>query len=359
MEPWYGDEEKDAMVKYMESGGWLTEYKETRFFEQQVSNYLQIKHANAVNNGTLALFGSLLALGLGAGDEVIVPDYTMISSTNVIGLVNASPVILDIDPLNLCLDINLLEDAITPNTKAVLFVSINGRSPNMDKLVSICKKNGLFLIEDSAQSLGSKYKAKHLGTFGDVGTFSFSTPKIITTGQGGMVVTDNDVLDTRIKLVKNFGRTESARSTGKEEVYESVGLNFKFTDLQAVIGIEQMKKLDWRVERKKEMYKLYHETLKNIPEIKFIKTDLVDTTPWFIDILVAEREKLASYLNEHKVGTLPFHPPIHTQKPYEHIRGDFIESLSLSKQGLWLPSSTFLSDEDILYVCSKISEFYK
>ena len=354
MEPWIGEEEKKALMEYLDSGGWLTEFEKTRQFEQMVTSYVGSKYASTLTNGTITLAASVMALGLKAEDEVIVPDYTMIASANAVILAGAKPILVDIDRNNLCLNLDLAEEAITPKTKAIMFVSINGRSPPMEKVISSARDNDLFLIEDAAQSLGSKWRGKHLGTFGDLGSFSFSAPKVITTGQGGMIVTDNEQLYRRILLIKDFGRPKSG-----VDYYEVLGYNFKFTDLQAVIGIEQMKKLDWRVERKKEIYKLYRDLLQGTPKINFIETDLKNTSPWFIDILVEEkREDLMSFLDKKGIGTRPFYPPIHTQPPYAHVSGTFKDSEYVSQEGLWLPSSSFLTNEDIQRVCKEIRDFF-
>jgi perosamine synthetase len=253
VEPLIGEEEKRAMEEYLESGGWLTEFKKTREFEERIADFLGVKYVSAVNNGTVSLLLALLALGIKREDEVIVPDYTMIASANAVVLAGAKPVLVDIDPKNLCLDIEKTKKAITPKTKAIILVTINGRYPEMEKFVNLSQENNLFLIEDAAQSFGSRYKGKPLGTFGEVGSFSFSPHKIITSGQGGCLVTDNQELYQKILKIKDFGRPQSG-----VDYHETMGYNFKFTDLQAVIGIEQLKKIDWRVKRKKEIYqKIY------------------------------------------------------------------------------------------------------
>lgn len=355
IEPWLGKEERRAVNEYLLGGGWLTEFKKTREFEQMIADYVGARYVSVVSNGTVSLAISLMALEVQRGDEVIVPDYTMIASSNAVVLAGAKPIFVDIDSQNLCLDLNLVEKAITSKTKAIILVTINGRYPEMDKFVEFSRNRNIFLIEDAAQSLGSRYKGKHLGTFGDIGIFSFSSPKIITTGQGGALATDNKELYQKILKIKNFGRRKSG-----VDYHETMGYNFKFTDLQAVIGIEQMKKLDWRVKRKKEIYQLYKELLGDIKEIKFIDTNIEDTMPWFIDILVLEdrREALAAFLKEHNIGTRPFYPAIHTQPPYSYVKGNFKNSEKISKQGLWLPSSSFLKDEDITNICNNIKIFF-
>lgn len=358
MEPWIGEEEKRALIEYLDSGGWLTEFKKTREFEQMIADYVGSKYVSVVNNGTVSLAIAIMAIGIKSGDEIIVPDYTMIASANAVILAGAKPVLVDIDCTNLCLDYDSVEEAITPRTKAIMLVTINGRYPAMEEFVELANNHGLFLIEDAAQSLGSRYKGKHLGTFGDVGSFSFSAPKIITTGQGGALVTDDEELYQKILKLKDFGRTR-----GGVDYHETVGYNFKFTDLQAVIGIEQMKKLDGRVRRKKEMYKLYRDLLEDVEKIEFIDADLEDTSPWFIDILVEkgrkERDKLASFLDEKGIGTRPFYPAIHTQPPYSGMKGDFLNAGYVSERGLWLPSATFLCDEDIKTICEEIVNCFR
>lgn len=356
VEPWIGEEEKKAMAEYLDSGGWLTEYKKTREFEKLLANFIGAKYVSVVNNGTVSLVIALIALGIKGEDQVIVPDYTMIASANAIILAGAKPVLVDIDSKNLCLDLREVKKAITPKTKAIMLVTINGRSPEIEKFVALSKENNLYLIEDAAQSLGSRYKGKHLGTFGVAGSFSFSMPKVISTGQGGCLVTDNKELYQKILKIKDFGRAKSG-----VDYHETMGYNFKFTDLQAVIGIEQMKKLDWRVKRKKEMYKLYRDLLEDLKGIEFINTNLEDTSPWSIDILVDEkkRDELISFLEAKGIGARPFYPAIHTQPPYSWVKGDFRNSDYISKRGLWLPSPSFLSNEDIEYICKAIKDFFQ
>jgi perosamine synthetase len=357
IEPWIGGEEKKAVADYLDAGGWLTEFKKTREFERMIADYVGSKHASVVNNGTVSLMIALMALGIKNGDEIIVPDYTMIASANAIVLAGAKPVFVDIDPVNLCLELELAEKAINRRTKAIMFVSINGRCPDMDKVATLARKHNLYLVEDAAQSLGSRCRGKHLGTFGEIGSFSFSFPKIITTGQGGALVTDDEELYRRITMIKDFGRPKAG-----VDYHEIMGLNSKFTDLQAVIGIEQMKKLDWRVKRKKEIYKLYYDLLQGIKEVELIATNLEDCSPWFIDILVNRdgmRDNLAKFLESRGIGTRPFYPAIHTQPPYSYVKGNFRASESVSQRGLWLPSSSFLTNDDVERACSEIKAFFR
>lgn len=323
-----------------------------------IAKYVGSKYACVVNNGTISLFIALQALGIGNGDEVIVPDITMIASANAVLLAGAIPVFVDINEKNLCLDLDLARKKITQKTKAVMYVSLNGRSHDMQEVVSFCKKNKLALLEDAAQSLGSFWNGKHLGTFGQIGSFSFSTPKVITTGQGGALVTDSEDLIKQIRLIKDFGRAKS----GVDE-HIALGYNFKFTDIQAVIGIEQMKKLEGRVSRKKEIFSLYQKKLSDVSEIQFIPTNLENTSPWFIDALVEKREELIAYLKDQQIGTRPMYPALHTQVPYkewkEYKGKHYSRSEKIAQKGLWLPSASFLKDKAIIAICNNIKKFYK
>lgn len=354
IEPWVGEEEKEELIKTIESG-WITEAGRTRQFEQMVAEYVGSTYALAVNNGTVSLTIAALALGIGQGDEVIVPDFTMIASANAVVLAGVMPVLVDIDRETLCISLEATEAAITPRTKAIMPVPLNGRYPDMEALLKLAKKHNLFIIEDAAQALGSRYKGKHLGTLGDIGSFSFSTPKVITTGQGGMLVTDSEELSNKIYQLKDFGRLAHT-----DFYHEAIGYNFKFTDFQAAVGIAQMRKLRWRVDRKKDMYRLYKRLLEGIEGVQFVDINLEDTSPWYIDIMVENgREDLASYLKEKEIGTRPFYPALHSMPPYAHVRGNFKNSEYVSRTGLWLPSSSFLTDEDIERVCMEIRNYFQ
>ena len=351
MEPWIGEEERKAVDEYLRSGGWLTEFKITAEFARMVGDYVGSKHAFILANGTVTLYTALVAVGVGPGDEVIVPDYTMIASPNAVILAGAKPVLVDVDPVNLCLDLDLTEAAITPRTKAIMLVSINGRAPDMHHALEIARKHNVFLIEDAAQSLGARWQGNHLGTFGAIGSFSFSAPKIITTGQGGALVTDDDNLAEKIRQIRDFGRKQSG-----VDYHLSIGYNFKFTDLQAVIGIEQMKKLDWRVKRKKEMFALYQEWLRDVEEIKFLPTS-DEVPPWFVDILVPDPVGLREHLKQSGIDSRPFYPAIHSQPAY-NLLGSYPNAEFAARHGIWLPSSSFLTNEQIETICGIASKYY-
>lgn len=355
MQPWFGEEEKKALCEYMDEGGFLTEFKRTERFEQMIAEYTGAKHCVVVNNGTISLTLAALALGIQAGDEVIVPNFTMIATPNSVRMFGAVPVFVDVEPETLCLDLDLTRKAITPRTKAIMLVSANGRYPKagIEAFVELAREYGLHLIEDSAQSLGSFYpNGKHVGTVGAVGSFSFSAPKIISTGQGGCLVTDDDDLAFRLRRLKDFGR-----SAGGTDIHDWIGYNFKFTELQACIGIEQMKKLPERVVLKKKVFERYWSNLQGIPGFTLFPHDLDHTVPWFIDSLVDRRSELIDHLKGRGIGTRVMYPPINKQKAY-HVEGEHPVSNEVGLRGLWLPSATQLRPEEIDRICASIREFY-
>lgn len=362
MEPWFNEAEKQALIGYMNSGGWLTEHKKTEELEKMIAKYTGAKYCVMVCNGTIALTTALLIHDIRhVAQTVLVPDYTMFATATSVDLAGARPEFVDVERETLCIDLKEIKKHFLLGVQALMLVSINGRYPtNVEEIIELCYDSNILVIEDAAQSLGSFHKGKHIGRYGAIGCFSFSMPKIITTGSGGCLITDDKKIYEKIKLIKNFGRKK--RGT---DICDSIGYNFMYTDLQAVIGIEQMKKLPWRVERKKEMYSLYIDLLSDIcvidsEGIDWVATDLKDTAPWMVDILADNRDKLAKYLKKKGIGTRPFYPAIHMQKPFYLEDGKkFPNADYISKHGLWLPSSSSLTDADIEFICNAIVTYYE
>ena len=325
-EPLIGQAEKQALAEYMESGGYLTEYKKTEEFEKMLAEFLGVKYVSLVPNGTIALYLALLASGVGEGDEVIVPDLTMIATANAVTMTGAVPELTDIEPEKWCMDMSKV--SFGGRTKALIYVDFNGRSGDMEAVQRFCDKKGLVLIEDACQALGSQHNGKYLGTFGRFGCFSLGFHKIITTGQGGFVVTHSDKDHEIIERLKDFGRLK-----GGNDIHTHMGFNFKFTDLQAVVGIEQLKTIEKRIAKKKQIYEWYwHEK--------------PDYTPWFIEAIAPQL--IADYLAKQGIGTRPIYPPIHTQPIYPD--GDYPVAEAISRNGLWLPSSLTLEEKDVRFI---------
>lgn len=329
------------------------EFKKTEEFEKMICDFTGAKYCSVLPNGTISLVLALMALGIKEGDEVIVPDFTMIATPNAVLMAGAKPVLVDIDEDSLCLNPELVKKSITSKTKAIFHVSINGRSGRLTELKKLCRDKKVVLIEDAAQSLGSFYRHKHLGRHGLVGSFSFSVPKIITTGQGGALITDSKDIFEKIEKLKDFGRVKAGM-----DWHDQIGWNFKFTDLQAVLGTAQMKKLPKRVKLKRDIYARYQSYLKGIKEIQFIPTDLKNVSPWFIDVLVSDPLALQNYLKTKNIGSRTFYPAIHSQPVYRVYGNNFPVATKIAKHGLWLPSSSFLTKSDIKYVCEQVRNFY-
>lgn len=355
MRPLFGEEEKKAICEYMDEDGFITEFKRTEQFEQMIAEYTGAKHCVVVNNGTISLTLAAMAVGVQAGDEVIVPNYTMIATPNSVKMFGAVPIFVDVEPETLCLDIEKVKQALTPKSRAIMLVSANGRYPKVgiSAFEELAHERNLLLIEDSAQSLGSFYPdGRHIGRAGLVGSFSFSAPKIISTGQGGALITDDDAIAAKLRRLKDFGR-----SGGGNDIHDSIGYNFKFTELQACIGIEQMKKLPARVERKKEIWRRYADNLAGVTGIRLFDHDLDRTSPWFIDAIVEDREGLIAHMKEAAIGARVMYPPINKQIAYQAPGENPVSNL-IGVKGLWLPSAVQLTDIEIDRICKCIREFY-
>jgi perosamine synthetase len=338
--------------------GYLTEYKKTEELEREIEKYLNVKHCIMVNNGTISLSLALLALDIKPGDKVIVPNITMIASINAIRFIGAIPILVDVDD-RLLLDIDKAMSYIKKDSgiKAVMFVSLNGRwlAPTDEFFIEFCKERGIGIIDDAAQAFGScDHNFVKIGNKCDIASFSFSMPKIITTGQGGCLTTNDDTLAQKLRRLKDFGR-----DSGGNDSHPEFGINSKFTEFQAVIGLTQLKTIDWRVQRKKEIYKKYYANLSFIDGIEFIATDLEYTTPWFIDVFVENRSRLIFDLKSVGVMTRPIYPALNTQKVNYGITDEVLPlSNKYALKGLWLPSSLTLKDEDIAFICKKVREFH-
>ena len=345
IEPQVGESEVNAMTNYLRSGGWLTEYKKTTEFERMIAKYTGSTFCSVVSNGTAALAIALWACGIGRGDEVLVPNFTMIATPNAVKLVGAEPVLVDVEPQTLCMDLDCAAQSLTKKTKALILVSLNGRAPDMGTVRQFCEVHNLTFLEDTAQSLGSFQHGVHLGTFGDIGVFSFSSPKIVTTGQGGALITDDEELYHKIKKLKDWGR-----EIGGNDRHDTIGYNFKFTDLQAVIGIEQMKKLPDRALKKRHIYTVYYSQLSDKFEMLPPRNE---TTPWFVDVYLDNPQELQVYLKENNIGSRLVYPPINEQKIYADGK-DYPVSRRYCHRGLWLPSSVSLTDEQVIGICHTI-----
>lgn len=355
--PWLTGTEKAALAAYLDSGGWLTEFQQTRKFEELLAAFNGAEHCLVVTSGTAALYLALLALGIGPGDGVVVPNYTMIATVNAVRWTGAEPILVDISPETMCLDLAGMPPHV--HAKAMIYVPINGRCGDMEAVCGYCRERGWVLMEDACQALGSTWRGKKLGTWGDLGVYSFTPHKIITTGQGGAIVTNHAGWAQKIRKLKDFHRTAPAT-----DEHDGLGFNFKFTDLQAVVGIEQMKTIEDRRARKKELYAAYASRLQALEEVRLLPTDLQEVTPWFMDILVAKaahREGLRAHLKDHGIDSRPCYPAVNRQVLYAEKwpRGTFPVSEDMAERGLWLPSSLGLTAAEVERVCDAVEGYFR
>ncbi len=352
IEPYLTENDIAAVTDYLRSGGWLTEFQKTAEFEQRLAEFVSAKHATVVTSGTAALYLSLLALGIGPGDSVIVPDFTMIATPNVVRWAGAEPILCDIDPQTLCLDLNKVR--LRPDTLAMIYVPINGRSGDMQQVRQFCRSHGLVLIEDACQALGSQSAGQKLGTFGDVGVFSFTPHKIITTGQGGAIVTNDDAVAEKIRKLKDFHRLQPG-----VDQHDGIGFNFKFTDLQAVIGIEQLKIIEERIEGRRNVWRTYAEELADIEWLEFLPLGSDEVVPWFADALLTgvQKQPFLDYMKQQGIGCRTFYPPLHTQPPYADQAGEFLVSSDIAARGVWLPSSIQMPTDELRRVVETIRAY--
>lgn len=355
-EPQVGEKERELLLQVLDSN-FLNDGEYTTRFEQQLARLLGCKHVVAVTSGTSALFLALVANGIGHGDEVIVPDITFIATANAVAMAGAIPVLVDIDPETLNISPSEIEKAITPQTKAIIPVHISGRSADMSNILKIAKDNNLVIIEDAAEALLSRLDGKYLGTYGNAGIISFSPNKTITTGQGGGILTDDDILVSRLRELKDQGRP--VRGTGGDDTHDQIGFNFKLTNLQAAIGIAQLEKLSDRIEKIKNTYQQYKESLKDLKELTLLPFAIEKgEVPQWVDALAPRRDELVEYLLEKNIVCRKFWFPLHAHKPYSLPDDQFPQSTELASKAFWLPSSFLLSETDIEQVCQHIRSFF-
>jgi perosamine synthetase len=325
-------------------------------FENEFANYIGAQHATSVCNGTVAIHLALEALDLAPGDEVIVPTLTYIASVNTILHAGATPVFADSIESTWQLDPEDVRRKITPRTRAVMAVHLYGLPCDMDRLISICKEQKLYLVEDCAEAFGTCYKGKHVGTFGDIATFSFYGNKTITTGEGGMVVSNSREL-----LDKAYHLKTQGVSPVREYWHDAIGYNYRMTNICAAIGLAQLEQADAIIERKRQIAGWYREGLKGLPLITHDEIPDTIHSYWMCSIAVddaGQRQPLREYLNVDGIETRPLFHPAHTL-PHCATGQEFQVAESLAARGINLPSYPGLSRENVNVICAAISSFFK
>jgi perosamine synthetase len=338
-------------------------------FEKFLADYCNVAYAVACSSGTAALHIALEALGVGPGDEVIVPCFTLVADSNMAILAGAKPVFVDVDPATWCIDVDLIENKITEKTVAIICVHMYGHPCDMDKIINIAKRHNLFVIEDAAQAHGTEYKGRKAGSLSDVACFSFYATKTLTTGEGGMIVTDNIDVAERAKIIRNQGFEGSRRTY----LHRLLGFNYRLTNIQAAIGLAQCERIEEKIEKKRKIYRRYNSLLASESEmILQVEKSWAKSTYWNTVVLIKDdfgksRDEVIKELEENGIQTqLVFkalnQQPVYaeSQDPrYPDISGSYPVSEDLSGRGLCLPSSLALTDGQIEEVAEKLLQCHR
>jgi len=331
----------------------------SKLFENEIKKFTKIKYCTTAVNGTAALHLCLLALNIKEKDEIIVPTFTYIASVNCIKYVGAKPIFVDSDFKTMQISIDDIEKKISKKTKAIIVPHLYGYSCNLTKLLRLKKKYKIYLIEDCAEALGSFYKKKHLGNFGDICAFSFFGSKTISTGEGGMVCSNNKLL---IKKVIKF-KGQGLNITKKKKYYwhDVIGYNYRMTNICAGLGYAQITRISQILKKKKNIYKFYKKNLDN-KHIEFpIEVDGLDSCYWLIVIFFRSKKinkSINKILNKNNIETRPTFYPVHTMPMYKS-KSYFKNANQLNDLGLCLPSFPGLKNRQLKKICKIINEYFK
>jgi len=365
--PWINKNDKKSVVDALEQR-WLTNGPNLEQFEKKFNHILKSKHSIGVSTATHGLHLSLASLGIGAGDEVIVPTFTFSATADAVEYCGAKPVFIDVDVDSFNILPKKILQKINKKTKAIIVVHYGGQSCDMNEIISICKKKGLPIIEDCAHALGSSYGTKKCGTMGKLGCFSFYPTKVITTGEGGMITTNNSTLYKKIKSLRSHGMSilpseREKKATWKYDIKE-LGFNYRLDEIRSSLGLSQLKRLNQINKRRINVAKKYSELLKNfngiiIPKVKKNRNHIFH----LYSIRVTEnyhmnRDELFQKLFSKDIGTSVQYRPLHMmsyyKKKYRLLKSDFPNANLLEKQILSLPIFPTMSDKEIQYVCRQI-----
>jgi perosamine synthetase len=348
----FGEEEISKIAESIRNEC-VSQGRVTTEFEQKLSEFLEAEHAVAVSSGSTALLLALMTVGIESGDEVIIPNRTWIATAHAVHLLGAKVVLVDVQPNLPIMDVTLVEQAITSRTKAIIPVHLNGRSVDMRTIRKIAEKYELYVIEDAAQAIASRNGEGYLGTQSDIGCFSLSVPKIISTGQGGFAVTSNKDLAHKMRFI----RTHGVANVIDPKRWVMPGFNFRFTDVQASIGLEQLKRLPERVQYLKELYSIYSEGLQASP-FRLIPVNLDQgEVPLYNEFLVKQREQWIQRLDSVGIETRPFYPDIDKAPYLTQLGHDFVNSRNYETQGVCLPSGPSQDKENVEFVINKVTAF--
>jgi len=365
--PWITQKEIDYVTDAVSRAWYSDAHIYHQRFERAFAGYLGLRYAMTLDSCTSAIHLSLVALGIGPGDEVVVPDITWIASAAPISYVGASPVFADIDPVTWCLSGSSLEDSISPRTKAVIPVDLYGNMPDMEAIKNVAERHSIAVIEDAAEAIGSEYKGKKSGAFGDVGVFSFHGSKTLTTGEGGMMVTDREDLYDRVLFLRDHGRKPGSKMFWNTEVaYKS-----KMSSMQAALGLAQLERIEQLLAKKRQIFTWYREELGDLDEV-ILNSEKPETrnTYWMVTAIVDEKlgmnkEYIIERMGRRNIDCRPFFYPLSSLPAYESTVQASLAgqrnrvSYKLSPFGINLPSGLNLTQEKVRYVCQNLREILK
>lgn len=352
-QPLLDGNEKRYLMECIDSGWISSEGPFVSEFEQKFAARVGRRHGVAVCNGSAALDAAVVALGIGAGDEVIMPTFTIISCAAAVVRAGATPVLVDSDPVSWNMDVNRIAEKLTPKTKAILIVHIFGLPTDVDPVLRLAREHGLKVLEDAAEMHGQTYRGRPCGSFGDLSVFSFYPNKHVTTGEGGMIVTDDDFLAQRCRSLRNL-----CFQPHKRFVHEELGWNMRMTNLQAAVGLAQLERLEEFVQRKRAMGRRYTELLRDERSIQLPigAADYADNIYWVYGLVLSDdlpfnAEIAMKRLADMGVGTRPFFWPMHEQPVFKKM-GLFCGELypaaeRLARRGFYVPSGLAITDEQI------------
>ena len=364
--PVIGELERKYLNECIDSGWISSEGPFVHRFETEMAEYAQRKHGIAVSSGTAALEIAAKAIGISEGDEVIMPTFTIISPAQAVSKLGAKPILVDSEPLTWNMDVSQIESKITKKTKAIIAVHIYGFPVDLDPLLDLCKKHNLKLIEDAAEMHGQTYKGRPCGSFGDISIFSFYPNKHVTTGEGGMIVTNSDELSEKCRSYRNLCFKKEQRF-----VHDEIGWNYRMTNMQAALGVAQLKQLDSFVHKKRSMGRNYTRLLQNLAdviELPLTATHYAKNIYWVYGVILKDDIKMNAkevmhLLAKEGIGTRPFFYPMHKQPVYNKQGWFYGESYpiaeNMAERGFYIPSGLGLKEKDIQSVVKSLNKIFK
>jgi perosamine synthetase len=345
-----------AYVSDCIQSGWVSSLgKYIGEFERRFADFCGARHGIAVSNGTTALHLALAALGIGPGDEVIIPSLTFIATANAVHYTGATPVFADSEALTWNIDPQDIAKRVSPRTRAIIPVHIYGHPADMQPILDLAEEHGLLVIEDAAEAHGALYRGKRVGSLGKINAFSFYGNKIITTGEGGILTTDDDLLNEKVRFLRDH-----AMSPEKRYWHTEIGFNYRMTNMQAALGVAQMERIEEFIARKRWIADQYRQGLQDIATLEFSpETPWATSVYWMASILLKDsfslsREELMLRLKEKGIDSRPFFYPIHKMPPYQDDTLHLPVAEDISQRGINLPSAVTLTEADILRIVSAI-----